>query len=106
MWLFEDQPAQNSSPVDLYLAEVDSSTVYLALLGRRYGYEDAEGVSATEREFDRAVERRKHRLVFLKDLAPGAREPKQLHILLLQTEIISDLAIVHALLHCNIHRLL
>lgn len=77
VWLFEDQPAQNRSPVDLYLDEVDRSTVYLALLGQRYGFEDAKGVSATEREFDRAVERRKHRLVFLKDVPPETREPKQ-----------------------------
>lgn len=77
VFLFEDQPAQDCSPVDLYLDEVDDSTVYLALLGARYGFEDSEGVSPTEREFDRAVERRKHRLVFLRRMSVDAREAKQ-----------------------------
>ncbi len=45
--------------------------------GRHYGGIDANGVSATEREFDRAVLRRKERLVFHKAGTSAAREEKQ-----------------------------
>jgi predicted HTH transcriptional regulator len=77
VFLFEDQPAQTRSPVDLYLGELDQCDVYVALMGIRYGYEDNEGISPTEREFDRAVERRKHRLVFIRDVGDEEKEPKE-----------------------------
>jgi ATP-dependent DNA helicase RecG len=77
VFLFEDQPAQSRGPVQLYMEELDSSDAYILLLGSRYGYEDEEGVSPTEREFDRAVVRRKHRLAFIKEGTEYGREPKE-----------------------------
>ncbi len=76
VFLFEDQPAQTRSPTDLYLDEVERCNVYVGLFGVRYGYEDAEGVSPTEREYDRAVQHRKHRLVFVRE-TDEERHPKE-----------------------------
>lgn len=50
-FLFEDVPANEASPQQVYLGEVEMSDVYLGLYGNKYGYEDAEGVSPTEREY-------------------------------------------------------
>ena len=50
----------------MYLEEVDRCDIYIAIFGEQYGYEDEEGVSPTEREFDRATERGKTRLIFIK----------------------------------------
>ncbi|MGQ0532369.1 MAG: DUF4062 domain-containing protein [Caulobacteraceae bacterium] len=76
VFLFEDQPAQTRSPIDLYLDEVDRCDVYVGLLGLRYGYEDAEGLSPTEREFNRAVERRRERLMYVLE-SDEPRHPKE-----------------------------
>ena len=56
---------------EVYLKEVDRCDVYLGLFGNEYGYEDAEGLSPTEREFDRATATGKERLIFVK----GDRTP-------------------------------
>jgi hypothetical protein len=37
------------------LAEVEQCDIYLGLFGNEYGYEDADGLSPTEREFDVAT---------------------------------------------------
>ena len=67
VFLFEDLPANDRTPSELYLAEVDRAAVYLGLLGNEYGWEDDAGVSPTEREFDRATFRKKQRLVFVRE---------------------------------------
>ena len=54
------------NPDRVYLDEVGRCDIYVGLFGRDYGSEDAEGVSPTEREFDRATELEKHRLIFVK----------------------------------------
>lgn len=76
VFIFEDAPAQNADPKHVFLAEVDACSVYIGLFGEKYGYEDEEGVSPTEREFDRAVGKRKDRLVFLKEGTAETRHPK------------------------------
>lgn len=76
-FLFEDVPAAEASPQQVYLSEVDASDIYLGLYGSKYGYEDAEGVSPTEREYDRAAELHKTRLIFVKDVAEVLRHPKE-----------------------------
>ena len=53
VFLFEDVPASDQRPDRLYLDEVERCDVYLGLFGLDYGNEDHEGVSPTEREFDR-----------------------------------------------------
>lgn len=53
-YLFEETAATSHTPSAIYLEEVKRSSIYLGLLGNEYGYEDEEGVSPTEREFDQA----------------------------------------------------
>ena len=75
-FLFEDAPATDRRPDQLYLDEVERSDVYVGLFGRDYGTEDDEGISPTEREFDRAAALGKHRLIFVKGAQGDARHPK------------------------------
>ena len=51
-FLFEELPARDVSSEQAYLAEVADTDVYLGIFGTDYGYEDAEGISPTEREYD------------------------------------------------------
>jgi hypothetical protein len=76
VFLFEDLPANNQTPGQLYLAEVDRAAIYLGIFGNEYGWEDDEGLSPTEREFDRASLRKKNRLVFVKGADDGQRHDK------------------------------
>lgn len=76
LFLFEDIPASDRRLDDVYLSKVDSSDIYVGLLGWGYGNEDEDGVSPTEKEYNRASERGVHRLVFVKGGEDGARHPK------------------------------
>jgi ATP-dependent DNA helicase RecG len=76
VFLFEDLPASDARADAVYLDEVDRCALYVGLFGTDYGFEDAAGVSPTEREFDRATERGKPRLIFVKGGDDGARHPK------------------------------
>jgi predicted HTH transcriptional regulator len=76
VFLFEDVPASNRRADEVYLAEVDACDVYLGLFGNEYGFEDAAGISPTEREFDQATALGKTRLIFVKGPDDGARHPK------------------------------
>ena len=75
-FLFEEVPAKDRRADELYLDEVAACDVYVGLLGNEYGYEDAKGVSPTEREFDLATQRHKLRLIFVKGTDDTARHPK------------------------------
>ena len=75
-FLFEDAPASDRRPDDLYLDEVERCELYVGLFGRDYGTEDDEGVSPTEREFDHATRVGSYRLVFVRDAGDDARHPK------------------------------
>ena len=76
VFLFEEVPASDRRPDRVYLDEVGRCDIYVGLFGRDYGSEDAEGVSPTEREFDRATELEKHRLIFVKGADGSGRHPK------------------------------
>jgi len=78
VFLFEDLPASGRRADEVYLGEVDRCDVYVGIFGDSYGFEDASGVSPTEREFDRATAAGKERLVFVKGTADTARHPKML----------------------------
>lgn len=54
VFLFEDVPAADRRADELYLDEVRRCNLYVGLFGNDYGFEDVEGVSPTEREFDLA----------------------------------------------------
>ena len=75
-FLFEDVPATDRRPDELYLDEVERCDLYVGLFGREYGAEDEEGISPTEREFDSAAAFGKHRLVFVKGGVDDTRHPK------------------------------
>ena len=76
VFLFEDVPASDRRPDEVYLDEVDRCDIYVGLFGESYGFEDEHGVSPTEREFDRATEAQKHRLIFVRGAAGSDRHPK------------------------------
>ena len=76
VFLFEEVPASDRRPGRVYLDEVDRCDIYVGLFGRDYGSEDAEGVSPTEREFERATESEKHRLIFVKGADSSGRHRK------------------------------
>lgn len=76
-FLFELLPAIDQRADAVYLKEVEQSAIYLGLLGKSYGYENAEGISPTELEFDHATQWHKTRLVFLSEANQEDRHPKE-----------------------------
>jgi len=76
VFLFEDLPAGDRRADAVYLAEVDRSAIYVGLFDKEYGFEDTEGLSPTEREFDRATGQGKLRLIFVKGMEDRQRHPK------------------------------
>lgn len=74
-FIFEELPAINVSAQEAYLTEAGQCDIYIGLFGERYGYEDEEGVSPTEREYDVATQQHKHRLIYLKNVP--VRHPKE-----------------------------
>ena len=77
VFIFEEMPAKSQSAVQVYLGEVEQADIYLALIGANYGYEDTEGISPTEREFDLATKLHKDRLIFIKRLDKEQRNAKE-----------------------------
>lgn len=68
VYLFEDFPVVDYRP-SVYLDKVNQCTIYLGIFGSNYRSEDLEGafpaISPTEREFDRATEQSKYRIIFV-----------------------------------------
>ena len=81
VFLFEDLPALDSRADEVYLDEVARSPVYVGVFGKEYGYEDASGVSPTEREFDCATTGSKTRLIFVKGADDQERHPKMVQLI-------------------------
>jgi len=75
-FLFEDLPALDRKPDELYLDEVDRCTIYLGIFGNDYGSENRDGFSPTELEFLRATEKSKYRLILVKGKDDSKRHPK------------------------------
>lgn len=76
VFLFEDIPAADRKPGNIYLAEVEKRDIYLAVFGNVYGSENEEGKSPTELEFDHATKTGRERLIFVRGDDDKAREPK------------------------------
>ncbi|MCK6414867.1 MAG: DUF4062 domain-containing protein [Giesbergeria sp.] len=76
VFLFEDLPAADLRTDAVYLSEVDRCTLYLGLFGNDYGFEDAQGISPTEHEFDRATALGKPRLIYVHGSDDSARHSK------------------------------
>jgi ATP-dependent DNA helicase RecG len=81
IFLFEDAPVASRSTKDVYLDEVRNCTIYVGLIGAEYGFEDNEGISPTEREFEEASKLKKVRFVFVKDVPGHARHTKEKSLL-------------------------
>ncbi|MEA2078051.1 MAG: DUF4062 domain-containing protein [Candidatus Marinimicrobia bacterium] len=77
VFIFENLPAFDISARDIYLKEVKSCDIYLGLLGKDYGYEDNEGISPTEREFDYATKLYKTRIIYLTSHLSTQRHEKE-----------------------------
>ena len=81
-FVFEiDAPAADKSTQEVYLNELGRSDVYLLLIGDKYGFEDSEGVSPTEREYDRAVELGLPIVVLVRGTDNSKREEKECRFL-------------------------
>lgn len=76
VFLFEDIPAGDRKPDDIYLGEVAACDVYLAILGNEYGWKNERGKSPTELEFDCATKTCRERLVFVKGDDDRKRNPE------------------------------
>ncbi len=76
VFLFEEIPACDRRADEVYLEEVERCDVYLGVFGNDYGFEDAEGVSPTEREYDHAGVCHKTRLVYVWGVGDEHRNPK------------------------------
>jgi len=76
VFLFEDLPPADRKPDDVYLKQVKDSPIYLGVFGNEYGREDADGLSATDKEFAFATRLRKRRLILVKGRDDKGREPK------------------------------
>jgi ATP-dependent DNA helicase RecG len=73
VFLFEDIPARDRKPDDIYLSEVEGSDIFLAILGNTYGWKNENGKSPTELEFEHATKTHRERLVFVKGNDDKAR---------------------------------
>ncbi|MEI8120897.1 MAG: ATP-binding protein [bacterium] len=81
VFLFEDLPASDRKPDDVYLAEVERRDIYLGILGVRYGRKNANGKAATELEYERATESHRERLVFVWEADEKTREPEMARLI-------------------------
>ena len=76
VFLFEDIPAKDRKPDDIYLGEVEQCDIYLAIFGNKYGWKKEDGKSPTELEFEHATKTHRERLVFVKGNDDKARDPE------------------------------
>jgi ATP-dependent DNA helicase RecG len=76
VFLFEDIPAGDRKPDDIYLGEVRQCDIYIAIFGNEYGPKNEAGKSATELEFDEATRTHRERLVFVKGDDDSKRSPE------------------------------
>ncbi|MCX7047275.1 MAG: DUF4062 domain-containing protein [Candidatus Sumerlaeota bacterium] len=81
VFLFEDLPACDRRADHVYLQQVDGCGVYVGLFGCEYGAQDKDGLSPTEREFDRATAKGKPRLVFVKGMDDTGRRSEMLALI-------------------------
>lgn len=76
VFLFEDIPAGDRKPDNIYLSEVEQRDIYLAIFGNEYGWKNKDGKSPTELEFEHATKTHRERLIFVKGHDDKSREPE------------------------------
>ena len=74
-FIFENIPALSVTPTAVFIKKVENCDIYLGIFGQQYGFEDCEGISPTEQEFDAATKRNKTRLVYVR--YAEQRHPKE-----------------------------
>ena len=77
VFLFEECTAKAKTPQKVYLDAVAESDIYIGLIGNAYGNVDKDGVSPTEREYDKAAELGKDRLMFVKANDDNREDPER-----------------------------
>ena len=80
-FLFENLPAADQRADAVYIKEVAECDIYLGLFGNSYGFENAEGISPTEREFDEATRLHKTRLIYISGDASQLRHDKMANLI-------------------------
>lgn len=81
IFLFEDIPASEIPPDTAYLEGVDQADILIGLFGLEYGTRGSDGISPTEKEYDRASVTNTHRLIFVKEAEDELRHPKVLQLI-------------------------
>ena len=76
VFLFETLPAADRRADDVYLREVANCDIYLGLLGNEYGWENDNGLSPVEREFNLATELGVPRLIYVKGAKDTGKHAK------------------------------
>lgn len=76
VFLFEEIPARDQRADQVYIEEVDRCDIYLGLFGYEYGADDDEGLSPTEREYDRAGQQGITRFVYVWGSDEKRRSPR------------------------------
>jgi hypothetical protein len=66
-FIFENVEAKSQSAQNVYLNQVEHCDIYIGLLGEKYGNEDENGVSSTEKAYNIAAKHKKIRLIYLKE---------------------------------------
>ncbi|HKZ78892.1 MAG TPA: ATP-binding protein [Pyrinomonadaceae bacterium] len=74
--LFEELPAKDRRADEVYIGEVERCDIYLGIFGYEYGFEDQNGVSPTEHEYDHATRYGRTRLVYVWGSDDKKRAPK------------------------------
>jgi hypothetical protein len=77
-FIFEELPAVGVKPDTAYLKQVHQCDIYLGIFGKRYGYEDKNGTSPTEHEYNLALKENKTRFIFISTHTSEQRESKEL----------------------------
>lgn len=76
VFLFEDLPAADRDPQNVYLHQVGVCDLYLGLFGDEYGWPNEDGKSPTELGFDEASRLSKIRLIYVKGANDDSRAPE------------------------------
>ncbi len=89
VFLFENLPANERNPRDVYLDKVEECTIYLGLFGKTYGTPDQNGISATEYEFNHATHLNRDRIVFIKQISGRACRARKMAALIRRARVVT-----------------
>jgi predicted HTH transcriptional regulator len=80
-FIFENLPAKDQKADEAYLSHVKKSDIYLGIFGKNYGYENKDGFSPTENEYNFACKENKTRLIFISNHKSNERNSKELALI-------------------------